>query len=214
MTGSLPELLILFRALCAPAIFVLACFAFPGWLLAGILAAAFLSDIFDGVIARRLGIATPALRHADTLVDTVFYVSAAAATAIAVPAAFAGAGLLLAALVAVHVSRATFELTKYGRLASYHMWSAKALGNLLAAAMGWTLASGQPHALLAWALGLGIGNELEGCAASAILPAWQADVPSVVHALSVAAATSSASSRDPGLAPPSEAVRLLSGPPV
>jgi phosphatidylglycerophosphate synthase len=34
------------------------------------------SDYFDGVIARRLGIATPNLRRLDSLADSVFYISA------------------------------------------------------------------------------------------------------------------------------------------
>ena len=74
---SVPGLLVAFRALCAPAIFVLACYGFPGPLLAGILVAAFVSDVLDGHIARRQGTATPVLRYADTLVDTAFYAAAA-----------------------------------------------------------------------------------------------------------------------------------------
>jgi phosphatidylglycerophosphate synthase len=181
---SVPELLMAFRAACGPAMFVLACFGFPGTLLAAVLAAGFLSDLVDARIAQRLGIATPGLRYFDTIVDTIFYASAAAAMTVAVPGAFDGAGLLLVALITIHVSRATFEVTKYGRIASYHMWSAQALGVLLAAAIAWSFVTGRPSGLLTWALWLGIVNELEGFAASAILPAWQCDVPSFLHALS------------------------------
>jgi CDP-diacylglycerol--glycerol-3-phosphate 3-phosphatidyltransferase len=172
-----------FRATCAPVIFVLACFEFPGILLAAVLAAGFASDVADARIAWRTGTATPALRYADTLVDTVFYAAAAAAMAVAVPGVFAGASLLLFVFIAIHVSRATFEVTKYGRVASYHMWSAKALGALLAVAMAWSFVTGQPTPLVTWALWLGIANELEGFAASAVLPAWRPDVPSLLHAL-------------------------------
>ena len=179
----MPGLLMAFRATCAPVLFVLACFEFPGALLAGVLAAGFASDVADAQIVRRTGTATPALRYADTLVDTVFYASAAAAMAVAVPGAFAGTGLLLVALITIHVSRATFEVTKYGRVASYHMWSAKALGALLAVAMAWSFVTGRPTPLVTWALWLGIANELEGFAASAVLPAWRPDVPSLLHAL-------------------------------
>ena len=171
------------RATCAPAMFVLACFEFPGVLLAGLLAAGFASDVADAQIVRRTGTATPALRYADTLVDTLFYATAAAAMAVAVPGAFAGAGTVLVLFIVLHVSRATFELTKYGRVASYHMWSAKALGALLAVAMAWSFVTGRPTMLVTWALWLGIANELEGFAASAILPAWRPDVPSFLHAL-------------------------------
>jgi hypothetical protein len=180
---SVAGLLMGFRAICAPAMFVLACFEFPGVLIAAVLAAGFASDLLDALIVRRTRTPNPTLRYADTLVDTLFYAAAAAAMAVAVPGAFAGTGLLLVVLITIHVSRATFELTKYGRVASYHMWSAKALGVLLAVAIGWTLVTGTPHALLTWALWLGIANEVEGFAASAVLPAWRADVPSLLHAL-------------------------------
>jgi CDP-diacylglycerol--glycerol-3-phosphate 3-phosphatidyltransferase len=179
---SAPQILMAFRLACAPLMFVLACFGFPGPLLAGVLAAGFLSDLIDGHVARRMGMATPSLRYADTLVDTVFYVAAAGALAVAVPSAFEGTGLPLVALITIHVSRATFEVTKYGRIASYHMWSAKALGALLAAAVAASLATGHPNMLLTFAIWLGIENELEGFAASVILPAWRADVPSIAHA--------------------------------
>jgi CDP-diacylglycerol--glycerol-3-phosphate 3-phosphatidyltransferase len=179
---SAPEVLIAFRAACAPAIFVLACFGFPGPLLAGVLLAAFVSDILDGVVARRLGCITPGLRHADTLVDTLFYVAAAIALWVAVPGAFAAASLPLALLIAIHVSRTTFELTKYGRVASYHMWSSKALGIVLVITMTTVFLTGRPSVLIPLTLWFGIANELEGFAASAILPAWIPDVPSLLHA--------------------------------
>jgi phosphatidylglycerophosphate synthase len=179
---SPPELLIAFRAACAPLIFVLACFGFRGPLLAAVLGAAFVSDIFDGVIARRLGIATAGIRRADTLVDTFFYVAAGAALKVAVPDAFDAADLPLVLLVIVHVSRATFELTKYGRLSSYHMWSSKMLGVLLVVALAQAFVTGQPSALLSLALWFGVANEIEGFAISTVLPSWRPDVPSLFHA--------------------------------
>ena len=41
------------------------------------IALGFLSDIFDGVMARRLGIATATLRRLDSVADAPFYVAAA-----------------------------------------------------------------------------------------------------------------------------------------
>jgi CDP-diacylglycerol--glycerol-3-phosphate 3-phosphatidyltransferase len=180
---SAPQLLIAFRAFCGPALFVLACFGFGGWTLTAVLAAGLLSDIFDGIIARRAGTATPSLRMADTIVDTIFYAAAGLALAVAVPGSYDGAWLPLCLLIVVHVSRTTFEMIKFGRVASYHMWSSKALGVVLASALGVAFASGRPTPLLAVGLWLGVANELEGFTASAILPAWRSDVPSLLHAL-------------------------------
>ena len=182
MVLSAPEVLIAFRAACAPTIFVLACFGFPGPLLAGVLLAAFVSDIFDGVVARRLGLATAGLRQADTLVDTAFYIAAAVALYIAVPRVFSGATVPLTLLIVAHVSRTTFELTKYGRIASYHMWSSKALGVVMVTAMTVGFLTGRPNGLVTVTLWFAVLNELEGFVASLILPSWQVDVPSVVHA--------------------------------
>ena len=179
---SAPQLLIAFRAACAPALFVLACFRFPGALLAAIVVAAVVSDILDGVIARRTGTATDALRHADTVVDTIFFVGAAVALRVAVPHAYEGLWLPLVTLIVVHVSRSTYELTKYGRLAAYHMWSSKALGLVLVAALVTGFATGRPTPLLAIGLWFGVVNEIEGFLASVLLRRWRCDVPTIFHA--------------------------------
>ena len=178
---SPPQLLIAFRAACAPVIFVLACYRFPGVVLAAVVLAACVSDVFDGVIARATGTATPGLRYADTIVDTIFFVAAAIALRVAVPGAFGGLWLPLVTLIVVHVSRWTFELTKYGRIAPYHMWSSKVLGLVLAGALVTAFVTGRPTILLGVGLWLGVVNELEGFVASLLLTEWQADVPTVFH---------------------------------
>jgi CDP-diacylglycerol---glycerol-3-phosphate 3-phosphatidyltransferase len=182
---SAPQLLIAFRAGCAPALFVLACYGFNGFLLAATVVAAAVSDVLDGVIARRNGTATPALRHADTIVDTIFFTAAGISLRVAVPHAYDGLWLPLVALIVVHVSRSTYELTKYGRLAAYHMWSSKALGLLLVAALATAFVTGRPTPLLAAGLWFGVLNELEGFVASVMLADWRCDVPSIFHALRV-----------------------------
>jgi phosphatidylglycerophosphate synthase len=181
----LPHILVAFRAACAPVIVLLAYQRASGLLLAAILYAALASDVFDGVIARRLGIATPALRRADTLVDTTFYAAAAIALVLTAPDAFVQVEMLLFLFVNIHVARAVFEVTKYGRKASYHMWSAKTFGLLLSAAFGYGFVSGHTNMLLPLALSVGIWNELEGLFVSFFLTSWRCDVPSVVHALRV-----------------------------
>ena len=110
--------------------------------------------------------------------------AAAVALRVAVPNAYAGLWLPLVTIIVVHVSRSTFELTKYGRVASYHMWSSKALELILVLAFSIAFVTGRPTPLLEVALWLGILNECEGFAASLILPDWRCDVPSVFHARS------------------------------
>ena len=178
-----PQLLIAFRAACAPAIAVLACFDVDGRILGGVVLAALLSDIFDGVLARRAGVASPALRSADTVVDTLFYTAAGIALNVAVPGVYDDLWLPLVLLIVVHVSRTTFELTKYGRVAAYHMWSSKLLGVLVVTALTVSFAIERPTLLLGCALWLAVANELEGFVASALLRRWRADVPTLLHAV-------------------------------
>lgn len=106
MVLSAPDVLIVFRAACAPALVVLACLGFPGPRLAA----------------------------------------------------------------------------KYGRIASYHMWSSKALGVLIVITMTSMFIAGRPNVLVAVTLWAAVANELEGFLVSVSLPHWSVDVPSLVHA--------------------------------
>ena len=97
--------------------------------------------------------------------------------------AFDAVAPLLVALLAVVVSRATFELAKFGRVASYHLWSTRVAELALAAALLRALVVDGPTMLLALAVVVGIWSELEGFAASVVLPRWQHDVRSLHQAL-------------------------------
>ena len=74
---QIPLLLTSLRLVLAPLLVVLG-FAWPSPAIMGvILVAAFLSDVCDGVIARRLGVAVPGLRRLDSAADTLFYIAVA-----------------------------------------------------------------------------------------------------------------------------------------
>jgi phosphatidylglycerophosphate synthase len=177
-----PAILVALRAVLGPAI-VAACLggASRYWLL-GMLAAAFLSDIFDGVLARRLGVATERLRLADSVVDIFFYLCVAVACLVAYPGVWRQhhVGILLVA--GLEAGRCGFDLAKYGRIASYHMGSAKLWGLLLFLASGEVFLRGAPGALFTAMIAVGVYNEIEGLLASLVLPAWHHDVPTLWHA--------------------------------
>ena len=71
----LPLALTLSRFVLAPVLVGLASTSLPGWLLALICITAFLTDLFDGILARRWGVATPQLRRLDVIADIVFYLA-------------------------------------------------------------------------------------------------------------------------------------------
>ncbi|WP_460035004.1 CDP-alcohol phosphatidyltransferase family protein [Methylothermus subterraneus] len=143
----------------------------------------FLSDVFDGVIARKLGIATVNLRRLDSATDTLFYVAAAFAAWYLYPQVIAEHWVALTILEALELSRYALDIAKFRREASYHMWSAKAWGLVLFTAFFGLLALGCTGAWVAAPIYVGIISDLEGLAVSLVLPEWRADVPSIFHAV-------------------------------
>ena len=74
---ALPYALTLLRLLLAPVLVWMVYAQAPGLAFAGVIVTAFVSDVFDGVVARKLGVATAELRLLDSRVDLVFYATAA-----------------------------------------------------------------------------------------------------------------------------------------
>lgn len=153
--------------------------------LAGIvLTTGFLSDYFDGVVARRGQADSAALRRYDSGSDTVFYLGAAFAAwrlyPDAVRAHSVGILLVLGTQAVDHV----IEIVKFGCEAAYHAWTARLWGLMLACALFTLFATGV-DALLSVAILCGLVSNLENLAITLVLPSWRHDVPSVVHALRV-----------------------------
>ena len=179
----LPLMLTALRALLSPVMVLLAWFAPSGAAFAACLVAAFVSDILDGVVARRLGIATATLRRLDSVADSLFYAGAALAAWHLHPTAITSRWWPLCALLALEACRYAYDLAKFRREASYHMWSSKAWGVALFAAFLVLLGAGRDTVLVDAAIWLGILADLEGLAISVVLRDWRTDVPTLVHAL-------------------------------
>jgi len=152
------------------------------------LLAAFVSDVLDGVIARRLGIATPGLRRLDSAADSLFYLGAVGAAWHLHPMALTDRWPALAALGALELARYAFDLRKFGREASYHMWSSKLWGIALFAGFVSLLAFDTDGPAVSAAVWLGIVADTEGLLISACLPHWRSDVPTLWHARRIARA--------------------------
>jgi phosphatidylglycerophosphate synthase len=179
----LPFVLTLIRGALGPTVIALAYLWPERAALVSCVVGAFLTDIFDGVIARRIGVATPALRRLDSVADSVFYVSALWAVWVLHPAVILENALLLILLAGLEAARYVFDLIKFGREASYHMWSSKLWGISLFVAFSAVFALKDPGSLPAIAIILGIVADLEGLAISFALRSWQHDVPTLFHAM-------------------------------
>lgn len=171
------------RLLLGPVVVALAWVHSYGWLLATCILVALVSDVFDGILARRLNVATEFLRRFDSVSDTIFYVGVAIGIWILYPSALRQNALWLGLLIALEVFRHLLDWVKFGRTASYHSWFAKIWGLALAAATIALLGFGVDGILLQSAILIGIGSNLECAAMSLVLPRWHYDVPTVWHAL-------------------------------
>lgn len=144
---------------------------------------AFVSDYFDGVVARALGVVTRALRQADGVVDTIFYLVLAVVTWQLHPTVLARhAGALTVCLATLGVWY-LLDFVRWRAAAGFHSWTAK----LFAAALGvWAVmlyGFGVDGPWLVVACVAGTISHLEGMAISLVLRRHAADVPTVLHAL-------------------------------
>lgn len=182
-TSAIPLGLTVLRALLAPVVILLALYRPSHLAFGSCLVLAFLSDVFDGIIARRLNVATPTLRRLDSIADSVFYVAAVFATWHLYPSVIHEYLPALLALAALEVGRYLFDLAKFKREASYHMWSSKLWGIFLFAGFFELLALGISGFPVAMAIYVGIVADLEGLLISIVLREWETDVPTFIHAL-------------------------------
>jgi phosphatidylglycerophosphate synthase len=144
--------------------------------------AAVLSDIFDGIIARRLGVSTINLRKADSWADIGLYLCIAVSVWLVYPAVILDFKVPLLIAIAFQLSLFTISLVKFGQFPSFHTYTAKAWGASLFFAV--VLLFGFGSAMALWgAIGLCLINSIEEIAMTAILPQWTHDVLSLSHAL-------------------------------
>src|SRR5437660_5409315 len=97
------------------------------WLLIGF-TAAFLSDVFDGIIARRLRVDTEKLREYDGWIDTWFYCWILVSAWILHFDALFALRIPLLIVVSTQLISWVIDWVKFRRFTSYHAYSSKAWG--------------------------------------------------------------------------------------
>jgi phosphatidylglycerophosphate synthase len=180
--SRIPLLLTALRAVLAPVMLVLAWFYPRPLAFAACLVLAFLSDVFDGILARRLNVATPGLRRLDSIADSVFYVAALLAAWHLHSTELREYLPALVVLAAIEMARYGFDLLKFRREAAYHLWSSKLWGICLFVGFFALLVLGRGGIFVAVPIYVGILVDLEGLVVSFVLKEWKSDVPSIVHA--------------------------------
>lgn len=179
----IPAALVFSRLLAGPVLLWAALAGAGGFWLVGILVYVFLSDVFDGVLARRLQVVTARLRVADSWVDTLFYACVALAVwhlHRALLAPFLGPLLVVLGLMGVNWGVA---MLRFRRPLSFHAYSSKLWGLSLFAASVALLGFSYAGWFLWAAVAVGIAGHLEGFAMTLILPRWAHDVSGIPAAL-------------------------------
>jgi phosphatidylglycerophosphate synthase len=183
----IPFLLVWFRLVLAPGFWIGYWLAADQRLYVGLLLAGIISDIFDGVLARRWKTSTPRLRRWDGNVDTLFYGCAGTVCVLLHAVSLQPWRIPLLVMFLFLLAQNGVALFRYGRnQPSYHMWSGKLWSiSLVVALIGLFL--DHPSA---WTLGavvaLGLYNSIEGIIASLISPKPLVDIPTVFHVIRLA----------------------------
>ncbi|MEO1622786.1 MAG: CDP-alcohol phosphatidyltransferase family protein [Cyanobacteria bacterium J06632_3] len=181
MLKSIPKLLIALRFLIAAGLFWAAAHHYSGRLFIVGYCIAITSDIFDGIIARRLGISTPQLRQTDSWADITLFLVLAISTWWLYPAVILAFKVPLLIALLGQLSLFSLCLIKFKKMPSYHTYTAKAWGlGLLVAVI--SLYGFEVASPLWVAIGLCWINTLEEIVITLLLDEWHCDVLSLFHA--------------------------------
>lgn len=181
----IPLYLIGLRILLAPVLLIMYGFNVESSWYGVVLGIGFCSDVFDGILARKLGVATETLRSLDSTADTIFYAGVFTVAVLKHHQLLMPFWLPLTCFFLLEIGRHAFDRIKFGRSAAYHMWSAKAWGICLVLGFTEILVFDFTGVGFIGAVTLGILTNLEGLGASIILREWSHDVPSLYHAFTL-----------------------------
>lgn len=140
------------------------------------------SDIADGILARHLGVATPALRRFDSLTDLAFWLCALGSVWIRNPELVRKNAIYLGAMLLLEAFTYSLSFWKFGREHSTHAYSAKAWGLVLVAAFTAILRFGEHRLAIPILFATYLISFIDVVAIICLLPRWQSDVPSCYHA--------------------------------
>jgi len=148
-----------------------------------LLAIGLLTDIFDGIIARRLNISTQFLRRLDSSVDQVFFISVGIATYIQCPDFFKTNILKLSILLGFEALTYCVSFIKFRKEIATHSIGAKIWTLLLFATLIQIIFQCQSIILFNICFWVGLITRFEIIAIILTLKNWTNDVPTIYHSL-------------------------------
>ncbi len=186
MTGRLftvPNVCSAFRLVVSPLLIALAIIQ-QRMAFAIFFGAALLSDALDGILARRLRLDSEAGACLDSWSDLALYSAAAVGLAVLIPRLIREELVLVGIMTAGYAIPFAVGWARWQRLTSYHTWGAKVSAMVVGPAM--LLMLGVEDVWPLWvAAPIFLASAVEDVLITVILPRWQANVPSLWHALRI-----------------------------
>jgi len=185
MMNKIPLLLIIARFLIGPSIIFLSYHKIPHYPFIAIvlLSIGLLTDIFDGIIARRLQVSTQNLRRLDSTVDQIFFVSFLIATHLQCPDFVSNNAIQLILLLGFEALTYVICFLKFKKEIATHTIGAKIWTLLIFATLIQVILQCQSVLLFQICFWLGILTRIEITAIILTLKKWTNDVPTFYHAL-------------------------------
>lgn len=142
-----------------------------------------LTDIFDGIVARKLNVSSVSLRKLDSIVDRFFWLMIFASCYILYPDYISTilpfVGLILLAEASVFV----ISFLRFGKAPSPHNLMSKVWGISVAIAFAVILLTGSSQNAFFAMFGMAILSRLDSALIYMILSKWDHDIPSFYHAI-------------------------------
>ena len=135
MKRHLPFALTTLRLLLGPIALACAFTGFTRFVYLPILIAGTLSDIFDGILARKFGVATPALRRYDSITDIIYYLFILAVAWLLCKPVIAANVWLIELMLLSEAGCISICLIRFGKFPATHSYLAKFYGLCLLGAL-------------------------------------------------------------------------------
>ena len=181
---NLPILLILFRLCLAPIILGLAYFQGKeaSQIIVLLMFLGLISDILDGIIARKQGVSSEKLRRMDSQTDMLFWLSIGISTWLLYPELISQHSTAIWVVLCMEAACYAISLLKFKKETCTHAFLSKLWGITLLIAFTSLIGFGHSGFLLQLAVIMGIISHTDRILITLILPRWTHDVPSAFHA--------------------------------
>lgn len=184
---NIPYILIAIRFLLAPVIFFLAYLngEKSAYLILTLMFIGLLTDIFDGIIARKVGVSSEKLRRLDSQIDLVFWLSLGFAAYFLNPELIKNEWENITLVFVMEALCYLISILKFGKETCTHAFLSKMWGLSLVIAFTYLIGFQQTGWAFYLAIILGIVSHIDVILIILILPKWQYDVPSCYHAWNI-----------------------------